>query len=83
MEDKSMNEYENSSFTPEQQQPVPPPQSESPVQQSSAYHGAGAGRKESPYANAPYVMEHQSRTEETHYSYQLDCCFRLNKHEYR
>ena len=65
-----MNEYENSSFTPEQQQPVPPPQSESPIQQSSAYHGAGAGRKESPYANAPYVMEHQSRTEEPHYNYQ-------------
>ena len=24
----------------------------------TAYRGAGAGRKESPYANSPYVMQH-------------------------
>ena len=35
------------------------PDSDAPAQQeahSSAYHGTGAGRKESPYANSPYMM---------------------------
>ena len=68
-----MNEYENNSFTPEQQQPVPPPANqEEPSQQTyeSAYHGTGTGRKESPYANSPYVMNHQPQGEENRYSYQ-------------
>ena len=57
-----MNEYENNEYTPEVQQPVQaPPQQEMPPQQpdSSAYHGTGTVRKESPYANSPYVMNHQ------------------------
>ena len=57
-----MNEYENSNYTPEQ----PPVQSQNEAHptheippQASAYHGTGTGRKESPYANSPYVMNHQ------------------------
>ena len=38
---------------PEQEQPV---YEEPAVQQP--YHGAGAGRKESPFANSPYMMNH-------------------------
>ena len=47
---------------PEQQpesQPVVPPQ-------PTVYHGAGTGRKESPYANSPYVT-FQPAKEEYHY----------------
>ena len=55
-------EYENSSFVPEQ--PPVPPQNEpqtgcEPTAQESVYHSTGTGRKESPYANSPYVMNHQ------------------------
>ena len=61
-----MNEYENNGFTPEQP-PVQPrndaPSSHEIPSQESAYHGTGAGRKESPYANSPYVMNHQSRSD--------------------
>ena len=60
-----MNEYENNEFVPEQ--PAAEPQHEVPPQ-SNAYHGAGTGRKESPYANAPYVMNHQP--EHTGYTHQ-------------
>ena len=67
-----MNEYENNDFTPEQEQPVSSqePHQEVPHQSGSTYtyHGSGAGRKESPYANAPYVMNHQH--ENGAYSYQ-------------
>ena len=41
------------------QEPVPDPQ---PA--PAAYRGAGAGRKESPYANSPYVMHHPPRPEQ-------------------
>ncbi|MBQ2855037.1 MAG: trypsin-like peptidase domain-containing protein [Oscillospiraceae bacterium] len=71
-----MNDYENNEFVPEQEQPPvsEPPRQETPVQQevppqqpyggqASSYHGAGAGRKESPYAKSPYVMNHQPRQE--------------------
>ena len=34
-------------------EPESPPQQEPPA---STYHGAGTGRKESPYANSPYMM---------------------------
>ena len=68
-----MNEYENNNFAPEQ----PPVQPQSQVQpprkvpsQESAYHGTGAGQKESPYANSPYVMNHQPSQTESHYQYQ-------------
>ncbi len=65
-----MNEYENNDFIPQQDSPQPvspPPQQDASAQQEvppqhanpSACHGAGAGRKESPYANSPYVMNHQ------------------------
>ncbi|MGM9590274.1 MAG: S1C family serine protease [Faecousia sp.] len=64
-----MNEYENQEFNP-QQEPLQetPPQQEAPPQQPnpSAYHGTG--RKEFPYANSPYVMNHQP--EQTGYRYQ-------------
>ena len=32
-----------------------------PVQQTTVYRNAGVGRKESPYANSPYVMNHPPR----------------------
>ena len=39
---------------PVQQEPERPVYQNNPYQQT--YHGAGAGRKESPFANSPYVM---------------------------
>ena len=33
-----------------------PESTQAPHVQNTAYHGTGAGRKESPYANSPYVM---------------------------
>ena len=48
-----MNEYENNEFTSQQ------PEQPSPQPEHAAYHGTGAGRKESPYADSPYVMNHQ------------------------
>ena len=54
-----MNEYENNDFFPEQEEPVSPQPEEAP-RQNSSYHGAGTGRRESPYANSPYVMNHQN-----------------------
>ena len=68
-----MNEYENNEFIPEQE-PHPPiqehPQADDTIQQSasSAYHGTGTGRRESPYANSPYVMHHQPQ--QNQYTYQ-------------
>ena len=42
----------------------PTPQENVPNQQSQySYRGAGTGRKESPYADSPYVMNHQPREE--------------------
>ena len=59
-----MDTFENQEFdqTPEEA-PIPP---EAPVPQqphTSPYHGTGAGRKESPYANSPYEMHHAPRQE--------------------
>ena len=53
-----MENYENEEFrqelhTEESEQPAYQP-NPNPYQQP--YHGAGAGRKESPFANSPYVM---------------------------
>ena len=43
-------------------------QAEPSIQQP--YHGAGAGRKESPFANSPYVMNHeQPKAESAQYQY--------------
>ena len=69
----------NDNPTPEQEQPpVPPVAEEPPVQQDppqyvppqnyGAYHGTGAGRRESPYANSPYVR--QEPRPEYRYQYQ-------------
>lgn len=54
-----MKEYENNEFSPEQERPVPP-QAEGSPQQSDLCHGSETGRKESPYANSPYVMFHHN-----------------------
>ena len=70
-----MEPYENNDIVPEQEAPqlppeqpeIPPvPQQEYPPQQT-AYHGAGAGRKESPYANSPYVAYTQQPQQEYRY----------------
>ena len=53
-----MNEYENNDLIPEQPAPETPRQ-EPPLTNPYTYHGTGTGRKESPYANSPYVMNHQ------------------------
>jgi len=68
-----MEPFENNDAPVEEteQPPVPPVSQESPVPRSAepeppryvppqnygAYHGTGAGRKESPYANSPYVRQ--------------------------
>lgn len=57
------SDAENPQTTPEE---VTPPQSQSEPQ-PSAYNGLGTGRKESPYANSPYVMNPQPSREEYHY----------------
>ena len=38
---------------------------EQPVAAPTAYRGSGSGRKESPYANSPYEMNHQPKPEYT------------------
>jgi len=59
-----MEPFENDEQYTPQEAPVPqdptPPQ---PEPQPTAYHGTGAGRKESPYANSPYVTDPQLRQE--------------------
>ena len=68
-----MNEYENDNFIPEQP-PVQPqneiPLNGEPAAEESAYRHAGTGRKESPYANFPYVMNHQPQAEEYRHTQQ-------------
>ncbi len=61
-----MEPFENNES--EVQQPYVPPASQEPAvpPQPAAYHGAGAGRKESPYANSPYVTQQPPR-QEYHY----------------
>ena len=60
-----MENYENDQFNPEQEMnPQPeaePRQPEQPVQ-SQPYSGMGVGRKESPFADSPYEMNHQKET---------------------
>lgn len=61
-----MEPFENTQFG--QEQDIPQNIPEEPVSaQPTSYHGTGAGRKESPYANSPYVMNQEPRQE---YSYQ-------------
>ena len=45
---------------PECAQEAPQPESEEPT----AYRGIGTGRRESPFADAPYVVNHQTHSEE-------------------
>mgnify|MGYP003317592908 CR=1 FL=1 len=56
-----MEPYENEEYTPspEPQEPVSEPVSEPAPQmpQYGTHHSAGTGRKESPYANSPYVRQ--------------------------
>lgn len=61
-----MEPFENGEFetgktpsTPEDPQLLPP----QPEPQPAAYHGTGAGRKESPYASSPYEMQEPARQE--------------------
>ena len=51
---ESIDWEENVESVPEE--PVIPQPEPEPA--PTAYHGAGTGRKESPYANSPYVMNH-------------------------
>ena len=68
-----MENYENNELRQEEtvqecapQEPAQPVNQYEPYQQP--YHGAGAGRKESPFANSPYVMNQaQSSTEPPRY----------------
>ena len=58
------NEYQNTD--PESQEQEPEAQAQPQSQENGGvYHGAGSGRKESPYANSPYVMD--QRQQEYHY----------------
>ena len=75
-----MEPFENNEFDTlqdpaptEEIPPVQPQQEPQPVvpPQPSAYHGTGTGRKESPYANSPYVAYQQPR-EEYHYQPQTE-----------
>lgn len=65
-----MDTFENSEFPSDMEDPQPaseevtPPQPQD-VPQQSAYYGAGVGRKESPYAASPYVINREQ--EEYHY----------------
>ena len=47
--------------TPVQQEPAyqQPREAAEPNPQPQTYHGAGTGRKESPFANSPYVMQQE------------------------
>ena len=51
-----MDNFENQDFIPQQEpaESAPEPQAE-----QCEYRGSGSGRKESPFANSPYEMEHE------------------------
>lgn len=69
-----MEPFENNEFENEQAIPQSAPEEAIPLQpesQPSSYHGTGTGRKESPYANSPYVMNEQPR-QEYHYQPQTE-----------
>ncbi len=61
-----MENYENEEL--QQEQTFIPQESAQPVYQTEPeyqpYHGAGAGRKESPFANSPYVMNREEPADE-------------------
>ena len=60
-----MDRYDNQEFAPEQEPFENPPQTQA---EQYEYRGSGAGRKESPFANSPYQMEH----EQNHYQPQYE-----------
>ncbi len=69
-----MEPFENSGIPGEEEAPQPVPEEAASAQEEiltqpeqSAYHGTGAGRKESPYAHSPYVRNPQPQQE---YQYQ-------------
>ncbi len=72
--DTPMEETEQAPVPPVEQEPPaapayePEPPRYVPPQNYGAYHGTGAGRKESPYANSPYVR--QEPRQEYQYQYQ-------------
>ena len=51
------------------EEPAAPLSQPAPQPEPYSYRGTGTGRKESPYANSPYVMPHQTQ-EQSHYQYQ-------------
>ncbi len=55
-----MEPFETNEFVPEQEPVQEAPQ----VPPQSVYHNSGTGRKESPYANSPYVPNFQPQQEE-------------------
>ena len=61
-EASSMESFENNEF--EHEPEVTPEEPAEPAQNPAddgVYHTAGTGRKESPYANSPYEMNHQAQ----------------------
>ena len=63
------NEFQNGEASPgptPERAPQPQPQY-NPQPGAGTYQGVGAGRKESPYANSPYVMNQQQSYQEYHY----------------
>ena len=48
-------------FTEEEPIAEIPAEAEPVPEEPTVYHGAGAGRKESPYADSPYVMQHPAQ----------------------
>ena len=45
------------------------PEVYAPTSENSTYRNAGVGRKESPFANSPYVMNHQNPVNQPNHSY--------------
>ena len=45
---------------------IPADPQSTPQPEAAPYHGSGTGRKESPYADSPYVMHHTPRNEPPH-----------------
>jgi len=67
-----MENFENENVPSEREYTEPqvtqPQQNQEHVFRENAYRGDGAGRKESPYADSPYVV-HQPRQEQSQYHY--------------
>ena len=58
-----MEKFETSDFSNENMETEQPAAPEAEIRtetaaEETAYRGNGTGRKESPYANSPYVMQH-------------------------